>query len=710
MIFAFLYFSPPFEYFFGGRDPGIYVVNGIRIAKIGGFKGIDPLVKSIPQEYRSLFFEKRNPVRYMGFQLRGEDSSRIVPNFFYLYPIWLSLFFAIFGIHGMLYATPFLACCALWMILLFAQSMMDEAGGIAAILLLAANAIYLWFSRFPNSEFLASYFVFGGILGLHLYREKKSFAVGMFGSVCLALSFYARIDAALMAIPFLVFFGIRWMEGRAEKRDVWLIVGYFVVLFLGAAHALRINPEYLTAAFYNLRFKPYKVAMVLAGLSVLAGLLFYVGKKFQITERKLVGRVFLLGLSFVLLYAYFVRPYYPAANIGSPNSGALLALGWYFTHPVVVLALGGLVLYSMRFRSISWIFFPAVLIYGSLYFYRIRADAEHFWMLRRYLMILCPAVALYSLYAVRAILQKIAGRRSSVVILLLAVSLAGYFVYENRYLRSHREFQGSLAFLETVAQKLSKEDLLLIGAKSANDLHIIGPMLSYYFDRNVLLLRSTSPDPELLEKFLRTWKGKVYFAGTGNSNLASDSFSLKPVEQITFTTPTYDELYHQRPSRVLSKAFQIGWYQVQPGAPSHPDSVDIGKYDDGSITNFYLAERHRDIDYRWTDGKGRVFFPPGPKPVTKIVLRLNPGPWVPGMERVRVRLYINNLYLVDLKLRNGYNTYEVPVPSGIREKLAGVPVEIRIESKSWVPKRVLNLPDTRRVGVIVDWVKLERGT
>ena len=146
---------------------------------------------------------------------------------------------------------------------------------------------------------------------------------------------------------------------------------------------------------------------------------------------------------------------------------------------------------------------------------------------------------------------------------------------------------------------------------------------------------------------------------------------------------------------------------IQP--PVHPDFVDVGKYDDGSITNFYLREGYGGIDYRWTDGKGHVFFPPDNHPVTGIVLRLNPGPWVPGMERVSVRVYANDLFLVDLKLRNGYNTYEVPVPTGIREKLTGAPVDIRIESKSWVPKRVLNLPDTRRVGVIVDWVKLQRG-
>ncbi len=76
------------------------------------------------------------------------------------------------------------------------------------------------------------------------------------------------------------------------------------------------------------------------------------------------------------------------------------------------------------------------------------------------------------------------------------------------------------------------------------------------------------------------------------------------------------------------------------------------------------------------------------------------------MEKVRVKLYLNKLYLVDLILGNGYNTYDVPVPAALREKLKGVPVDLLIESKSWIPKRVLNLPDMRRVGVIVDWVKL----
>jgi hypothetical protein len=147
-------------------------------------------------------------------------------------------------------------------------------------------------------------------------------------------------------------------------------------------------------------------------------------------------------------------------------------------------------------------------------------------------------------------------------------------------------------------------------------------------------------------------------------------------------------------------------YKFSSAPVGDPYFVDVGRFDDANITGFHLKEKYREINYRWTNGKGNVYFPPNPNNIANIVLRMNPGPWVPGMEKVRVKLSVNKLYLVDLILGNGYNTYDVPVPATIREKLKGVPVDLLIESKSWIPKRVLNLPDMRRVGVIVDWVKL----
>ena len=71
----------------------------------------------------------------------------------------------------------------------------------------------------------------------------------------------------------------------------------------------------------------------------------------------------------------------------------------------------------------------------------------------------------------------------------VALAVSGWFVYEDRDLHKHHEYAGSFAFLGGLSERLEDNDVLLISAREGNDLHIIGPLLSYFFDRNVLLIR-----------------------------------------------------------------------------------------------------------------------------------------------------------------------------------------------------------------------------
>jgi hypothetical protein len=709
LVGLFLYYSPPFEYYFGGRDPGVYTVSGIRIARAGTLTAEDPLLQKIPKIYRSLFFSQRLPFRYMGFQINDLATGRVVPNFFYLYPVWLAIFYSLFGVHGMLYATPFLTCAMLLAVSLFARILIGRTAALCSVLLLGSNAIYLWFARFPNSEMLAGLLIFAGLVFLHWYMQHSSTPLGLIGAASLGLAFWTRVDAGLLAIPFLFWMLFRWMDQTARKQDFWVLSIYIGVLLVGLLYGLHINRYYMLAAFTNLRFKPYKVVAAVGGALLLIGSLAYAGRRFEVHTRTWPGKILAGGLAILILYAYLVRPFFPRTNIGSPNAGALLALGWYFTHPVVALALIGFVLYSRKFTAVNWLFLTATLLYSCLYFYRIRGHAEHFWMLRRYLIFICPALIIFFLYTTEHLFHRFfrgSRRYTDLATLLITLVLALWFWEGNRPLHKHREFAGSFNFLQTLSNRLTPQDLLLLGSREGNDLHIIGPMLSYYFDKNVLVLRTPKPDLSLLAAFVKSWNGKVYYAGFGTGNLASDKFFLNPVEDIHFETPVFDEIYHRRPAAVFSKYFQIGWYRLQDRPAGDPYFVDLGKYDDGNISGFHLKESFSGITYRWTNGEGHVFFPPSNGSIISVVLQCNPGPWVPGMEKVHVKIYANDSFLVDLTLGNGYNTYEVPVPAPVQEKLKGVPLDIRIESKSWIPKRVLNLPDVRRVGVIVDWVKL----
>jgi hypothetical protein len=701
----FIYYAPPFEYYLGGRDPGIYVINGIRIARTGSFTAEDPLIEKVPKEFRTLFLSEKQPMRYMGFFVASSSDPRIVPNFFYLYPAWFAIFYTLFGVHGMLYATPFLMLCMILAGAFYVAFVLDRIQSFAFVLLLGTTAISLWFARFPNSEVLAGALIWLALFLFLLYRQHSITIAGFIGAICLAIAFWTRIDAILLALPFVLDIAMRWIDGKAGKSDLAIFAIYLLFVAIGAAHVLTTNSDYILAAFENLRFKPYKVVIAVLSLIGLILLLAMFGKRFRISQQRITGQVVSVVLAILLIYSYFIRPFYPASNIGSPNAGAFLALGWYFTHPIVVIALFGLVIYSSRFHSIDWILFVGTLVYAILYFYRIRGHAEHFWMLRRYLMLICPALVFFALYGFRQLLSRIPSF-ASLAALLCALLVSFWFVYQDRDLHKHHEYAGSFGFLKNLANRIHNNDVLLISARDGNDLHIIGPMLSYYFDRNVLLIRENQPDLETLNNFQKSWKGNVYLAGTGGSNIASGKFYLQPLEDFRFETPNYDEIYHRRPRIAFLKYFQIGLYKFSSKPVSDPYFVDVGHFDDASITNFHLKEKYGDVNYRWTNGSGHVYFPATANNITNIVLRLNPGPWVPGMEKVKVNLYVNKLPLVDLILGNGYNTYDVPVPGSIREKLTGVPVDLLIESKSWIPKRVLNLPDMRRVGVIVDWVKL----
>ncbi|HET6266407.1 MAG TPA: hypothetical protein VFG11_01730 [Acidobacteriota bacterium] len=706
----FLYYRPPFEYYLGGRDPGIYVINGIRIARTGSFLAKDPLVTQIPEEYRPLFFAKNYPIRYMGFQINDRHTGVIAANFFYLYPVWIAIFYLLFGVHGCLFATTFFAACLLLMIGLFAATMLNTTNRFVPVILLGASAPFLWFSRFPNSELTAGFLIFCGLFCLAFYRltgkepVERNLSIELMGAVCLALSFWARIDAALMGIPLAVLIVYRYADRTLTRNDLWIALIYGLFVLIGLAHVKHSDPLYLQAAFFNLKFKPSHVigAGLVAGLAGLATA--WLARRVQLTRRPALGYALAAVLSALLLYGYAIRPFYPVTNIGSPNAEAFFAIGWYLTHPVVFLALVGIVLYVLKVETVDWVFLVGALIYAFLYFYRIRGHAEHFWMLRRYLMVIFPAIALMAAYAAQRIVDRFKLRFP--IPLVAAVLLAVLFYYQDLSLHHHHEYAGSFRFIEKLASRIGPQDLLIVGAKEANDLHIVGPMLSYYFDSNVVPLISPKPDLALLNGMIRSWKGKVWFAGAGNTNLASADFSLHPVDEIHFETPEFDEIYHKRPTQAFSKIFLIGWYQMESVPPRDPLFVDIGHFDDGRITNFYLTENYGEGSYRWTNGHGHVYFPPIQSRIKSVVLRMNPGAWVPGMERVKVQLLINGSPLVDLQLRNGYNSYEVEVPATLRQALTGVPVDLQVESRTWVPRRVLDLPDKRRLGVIVDWVRL----
>ena len=83
-------FFPPAEYLMGGKDPGVYMNEGIQIAQHGRLVIVDPLVSSVPDFARDLFFpwyhqDDYYSLRFMGFFVQSPDAGTVMGQFPHLY-------------------------------------------------------------------------------------------------------------------------------------------------------------------------------------------------------------------------------------------------------------------------------------------------------------------------------------------------------------------------------------------------------------------------------------------------------------------------------------------------------------------------------------------------------------------------------------------------------------------------------------------------
>ncbi|MGH9198529.1 MAG: hypothetical protein ACRD1T_22705, partial [Acidimicrobiia bacterium] len=103
---AFVFF-PPSEYIIGGKDPGVYVNEGIQIAQRGALLITDRVVAGLPPEYRDLFFPSHgNPsyysIRFMGFFIQDPGLGAVMGQFPHVYPLWIAIGYGLCDIKGAL--------------------------------------------------------------------------------------------------------------------------------------------------------------------------------------------------------------------------------------------------------------------------------------------------------------------------------------------------------------------------------------------------------------------------------------------------------------------------------------------------------------------------------------------------------------------------------------------------------------------------------
>ena len=195
-------FFPPAEYVIGGKDPGVYMNEGIQIAQRGSIVVRDPVVSSVPPFARDLFFpsyqrEDYYSLRFMGFAIKNPDTGTVVGQFPHLFPASIAIGYGLDGLTGARRAVGVWAILGVVAVFLAGRRLAGAPAAWAAAVLLTLNVVQVWFARYPNAELVMQALLFAALLAhARASVDGDRFFAPVAGTL-LGLLLFLRVDAAL---------------------------------------------------------------------------------------------------------------------------------------------------------------------------------------------------------------------------------------------------------------------------------------------------------------------------------------------------------------------------------------------------------------------------------------------------------------------------------------------------------------------------------
>jgi hypothetical protein len=387
-------FVPPSEYVMGGKDPGVYLNEGIQIAQRGSLTISDPLVSAVPELYRDLLFpDHRNPSyysnRFMGFFLLDPNSGTVVGQFPHLYPSSAAVAYGIHGLSGARWVLVWWSVLGVLAVYFLGVRLFGRPAAAAGAGLLAVHVVQVWYARYPNAELVLQPLLFAGTLA---YVRAQSDEIAFFRPVS-AILFVLGIVTHLTAV-----FAVAAIVGTAllgRSAGQRLRASFAVPLVVGTLIALSYYVSYLPAYFaisttFVDRLSPANLVLLGFGGVVLMTLWW---SSMQPAVARVICRTIPVAVVAALWiaagYAYFLRA--PAGALAPQDAYALRMFTEFYLLPLgLALALAGLLVASRSFWTAAP-FLWLTAVFALMFFYKIRVIPEHFWAARRFLAVVIPA-------------------------------------------------------------------------------------------------------------------------------------------------------------------------------------------------------------------------------------------------------------------------------------------------------------------------------
>lgn len=728
-LLAAAHFFPPAEYIIGGRDPGVYVSEGIQIAQRGSLVIEDPVVTSIPEFARELFVPRHYDLegtlrtdyystRFMGFFVLDPDTGRVVGQFPHLFPASIAIGYGVQGLTGALRTTTVWAILGVVAVYFAGRRVFGSAAAASAAALLVLNVADIWFARYPNSEVVMQALLFAALLAYaRAHVDGLSFFSPIAGGI-LGLLLFLRLDAGL-AIAAVGGVGLLGLVTRQAPRvSFWISLA--VPSLLAAVYMLGpMRPHWHRYEVFLVNLGPVQYLAIGAVAVLLAGILASARRNPGIskTVRSTLPTVLAVAVVAAGLYALFLRE--PGGKLAAHDAYALRTFAnVYFTVPGVLAALLG---FWLMARNRFWkapALFLTVAIFAASMFYKIRIVPEHFWMSRRFIPVILPGALLFVCAAAFSTApadwrgRALRWTVGAVFVVLLGLA----FLRTSAPVLHHVEYEGLIPKVEALAARFGDDDLVLVESRDAGgDVHVLATPLAYIYARNVLVLASAKPQKADMAVFIdwaRTKYRRVFFIGGGGTDLVSPAYGVRPRVSERFDVPEFESTTDRFPARSARK-FIFGVYEfVDPSRADEDGSyeLDIGEHDDLQVLRFHSAEQSDGTTFRWTQDTSYVIFGSAPPEPRELTLVLNDGGRPAAAPPARVAIFVGSQQLGEVAVSPGpFKPYTVTLPADLaaRRGTTDGPLTLRLVSTVWNPRDLLGSPDDRELGVMVDRVTIK---
>jgi hypothetical protein len=724
-----MYFAvPAAEYVLGGRDPGVYVSEGIQIAQRQSLATTDRVAAEIPASTRDLFFPSYlDPnyysVRFMGFHLRDPDSGTVTGQFPQGYPIWIAIAYGLDGVTGTRRVIAWWAILGVLAVYFAAQRLIGPLPAAAAAGLVCVHIIQTWYARYPNSEIVTQVLLLAALLAHAYAHEDDDRFFGPVAASALGLALFARfpevlaVGAAVAASLLAHVSGHRARAGFLVTMAAWTAAA-------GAYYLTQLRPYFSRPITYVQSLEPIHLAPLAAGAAATC-VLMWASRRPRVAA---ASRTFLpLALIAVVtlggIYALYFRE--PGGRLAPHDAHAVRIFAHlYFTPIAFLLALVGyaLVVWRSFWRAPALIL--AITLLSVFFFYKMRIWPEHFWLARRFIPTILPAAAIFAAAALFGPLwllprerlwpgRRTVGSASAAVGLIGTIILGQHYLSASQPIRTHVEYANAIPQLESLAQRFGDDDLVIVEARESSELHTLALPLSYIWARNVLVLYRARPDKAMFAEFVswaRTKYDNVYFLGGGGpdgTDLVTTGIRMEQVKADKFQTPVFEATsYETLPARLRTLVFDHTIYRILDNANEDAAyRVDVGGFDEFQVFRFHAKERlgRGGTTFRWTRDRSSFSVPRITPDNRELVLRMSNGrPRTAPPARVTVFLADQAIGAADPV--GEFRDYLFAIPAELAARLAAQPTgaEIRLESTTWTPRDVAGGGDDRVLGVMID--------